>query len=223
MHQAQVDDEITTAGPDSSDAAHCPACGGKVVKRRRRMDGVIYFYRHKHGEAGLPPVVSARLTVRRERMDLSTITNYLPISDTLGTAGQPTAYQFAAIRAAGYEVVINLALSTSTNALLNEGDLVAAQGMAYVHIPVVWESPTATDLERFFAAMAQHRGRKVFVHCALNMRVSCFVFLYRVLRLGVPAETAWLDVLAIWEPDEVWQRFVDEMWDLLRRNHHCWS
>lgn len=137
--------------------------------------------------------------------------NYLPISDTLGTAGQPTADQFIAIRAAGYEVVINLALLTSTNALPNEGALVTAQGMKYVHIPVVWESPERDDLERFFAVMDENRGRKVLVHCALNMRASCFVYLYRVLRLGVPDEVARRDVLAIWEPDDVWRQFVDEM------------
>jgi protein tyrosine phosphatase (PTP) superfamily phosphohydrolase (DUF442 family) len=139
------------------------------------------------------------------------VLNYVPISDALGTAGQPLAEQFAAIRAAGYEVVINLAMPDSTNALPNEGELVGAQGMEYVHIPVVWESPTAQDLERFFAVMDQTRERKVFAHCALNMRVSCFVFLYRVLRLGVPAEVAWPDVLGIWQPNEIWQRFVDQM------------
>jgi protein tyrosine phosphatase (PTP) superfamily phosphohydrolase (DUF442 family) len=139
------------------------------------------------------------------------VLNYIPISDALGTAGQPAAEQFAAIRAAGYEVVINLALPDSTNALPDEAERVGAQGMAYVHIPVVWESPTAEDLQRFFAVLDQNRGRKVFVHCALNMRVSCFVFLYRVLRLGVPAEVAWPDVLRIWQPNEVWQRFVDHM------------
>jgi len=139
------------------------------------------------------------------------ILNYLSISDALGTAGQPAAEQFAAIRAAGYEVVVNLAMPDSTNALPNEGELVAAQGMEYEHIPVVWESPTAEDLKRFFAVMDRNRGRKLFVHCALNMRVSCFVLLYRVLRLGVPAQVAWPDVLRIWQPNEVWQRFVDQM------------
>jgi protein tyrosine phosphatase (PTP) superfamily phosphohydrolase (DUF442 family) len=139
------------------------------------------------------------------------ITNYLCLSDTLGTASQPTAEQFATLKVAGYEVVVNLAMPTSTNALPNEGELVAARGMEYVHIPVIWESPTAEDLERFFAVLDENRGRKVFVHCALNMRVSCFVFLYRVLRLGVPAEVARRDVLAIWEPNEVWQRFIDKL------------
>jgi protein tyrosine phosphatase (PTP) superfamily phosphohydrolase (DUF442 family) len=137
------------------------------------------------------------------------ILNYLLISETLGTAGQPAHGQFAAIQAAGYQLVVNLAMPGSTNFLPDEGDLVAAQGMAYVHIPVVWESPTAEDLERFFAVLDQNRDRKVLVHCAMNMRVSCFVFLYRVLRLGVSRETAWHDVLAIWEPNATWQRFID--------------
>jgi protein tyrosine phosphatase (PTP) superfamily phosphohydrolase (DUF442 family) len=140
----------------------------------------------------------------------TTPTSYLAISPTLGTAGQPTPEQLAAIRAAGYEVVVNLAVPDSPNALPNEEELVTAQGMAYVHIPVVWEAPTAEDLDRFFTVMDRNRGRRVFVHCALNMRVSCFVFLYRVLRLGVPADAAWQDVLAIWEPNPVWQQFVDD-------------
>jgi protein tyrosine phosphatase (PTP) superfamily phosphohydrolase (DUF442 family) len=99
----------------------------------------------------------------------------------------------------------------SPNALSDEQDLVVAQGMEYVHIPVTWESPTAEDLEHFFAVMDQNHSRKVFVHCVMNMRVSCFVFLYRALRLGVSVEDAWQSVLTIWEPNDVWQRFIDDM------------
>jgi protein tyrosine phosphatase (PTP) superfamily phosphohydrolase (DUF442 family) len=153
-----------------------------------------------------------RLTLQaspRESDPMQEILNYLPISDTLGTAGQPTPGQFAAIRAAGYQLVVNLAMPGSTDFLPDEGELVAAQGMAYIHIPVVWQSPAPEDLARFFAVLDRNRGRKVLVHCALNMRVSCFVFLYRVLRLGAPRETARRDVLAIWEPNATWQRFID--------------
>ncbi len=147
---------------------------------------------------------------RGEAMTVNII-NDLCLSETLGTAGQPTPDQFAAIRDAGYEVVINLAMDDSSGALPDEGELVAAQGMDYVHIPVVWESPMLADWERFLDVMDQNQGRKVFVHCALNMRVSCFAFLYRVLRLGVPAEVAWQDVLVIWEPNEVWRQFIEEV------------
>jgi protein tyrosine phosphatase (PTP) superfamily phosphohydrolase (DUF442 family) len=137
------------------------------------------------------------------------IGNYLSL-DRIGTAGQPTGEQFAAIQAAGYRVVINLALPTSINALPDEADRVTALGITYVHIPVIWESPTLQDLEEFFAVMERYREEKVFVHCALNMRVSAFIFLYRVIRLGVPPDEARGALLQIWQPDEVWRRFVDQ-------------
>jgi protein tyrosine phosphatase (PTP) superfamily phosphohydrolase (DUF442 family) len=142
------------------------------------------------------------------------IINFLQISPNLGTAGQPRRDQFAEIKAAGYEVVINLALSTSTDALLNEQDLVTGLGMDYIHIPVVWEEPTARDLERFLEVMTQNQARKVFVHCALNMRVSVFIFLYRVLHLGVPVEIARQAMLQIWVPNHTWQTFIEDRLNL---------
>lgn len=138
------------------------------------------------------------------------IFNFRGISAGLGTAGQPTAQQFPFIRGAGYEVVINLALPTSENALANEGAIVAGLGMAYIHIPVDFSRPTARDFEAFATVLDALRGRKVFVHCAMNMRVSAFVFLYRVSRGEVTRAVALQDLRAIWEPDAVWSRFIDE-------------
>jgi protein tyrosine phosphatase (PTP) superfamily phosphohydrolase (DUF442 family) len=137
------------------------------------------------------------------------ILNFLVISDTLGTAGQPARDEFAAIAAAGYEVVINLAMPDSSGALADEADLVAEHGMAYVHIPVVWERPTLADLARFFEEMEARRGARVFVHCAMNMRVSCFVYLFRVIHLGVAPEEAARAMARIWQPDQVWRAFLD--------------
>jgi protein tyrosine phosphatase (PTP) superfamily phosphohydrolase (DUF442 family) len=141
---------------------------------------------------------------------LEDIVNYLPISDTVGTAGQPTAEQFAAIKLAGYEVIVNLAMPNSSNAVPNENAIVSGLGMHYVHIPVVWEHPMQQDLAQFFDVMARCRGRKVFVHCALNMRVSVFMLLYRVIWQGVPLDVARKDMLKIWEPNPVWQRFMKQ-------------
>lgn len=142
---------------------------------------------------------------------LKAIRNYREIDRRLGTGGQPIAEQFMVIRGAGYRTVINLAMPDSTHALPDEAAVVAAQGMRYVHIPVVWERPTDEDFDRFCAVMDEERAadRKVFVHCALNKRVSSFVYLYRVLKLGVPKAEAARDLDAIWEPDEVWARFID--------------
>ena len=140
--------------------------------------------------------------------DVDQILNYLPISDTLATAGQPVRQQFREIKAAGYDLVINLAMPDSPNALPNEAELVAAHGMEYIHIPVVWEKPTADDLECFFEVMAANETRRTFVHCALNMRVSVFVYLYRVLRQAVPPDVAREPMLQIWQPDPVWSQFL---------------
>ena len=63
---------------------------------------------------------------------LSNIYNMLSVTDNLGTSGQPTSAQLAAIKAAGYEVVINLATGTTPRDLPNEVDVVAAQGMEYI-------------------------------------------------------------------------------------------
>ena len=49
--------------------------------------------------------------------DLSTIKDFLQLSDDLATAGQPTEAELAAIAARGFRVVINLALATSPGAL----------------------------------------------------------------------------------------------------------
>ena len=51
---------------------------------------------------------------------LANIYNMLSVADDLGTAGQPTSAQLAAIKAAGYEVVINLATGTTPRDLPNE-------------------------------------------------------------------------------------------------------
>ena len=141
---------------------------------------------------------------------LSNIYNMLSITDNLGTSGQPTSAQLAAIKEAGYEVVINLATGTTPRDLPNEADVVAAQGMEYIHIPVVWDNPTEADLVRFFEVMDATQDKKRFVHCIANMRVSAFLFLYRVLRQGMPLEAARATMAQIWEPNPIWQKFINE-------------
>lgn len=140
--------------------------------------------------------------------NLPEIYNFRPLGEKLGTAGQPTEGQFRMIRQAGFDAVINLALPTSDNALPNEGSIVTGLRMAYAHIPVDFAEPTAQDFQAFCRLMDAFNDRRVFVHCAANMRVSAFVFLYRVLRQGVSIPEAERDLLAIWQPDEVWSRFI---------------
>lgn len=143
-------------------------------------------------------------------LQLTEIYNFLPIDKRWATAGQPTAEQFLAIAQAGYEVVINLGMRDSPRALADEGSLVIAQGLDYIAIPVVWEAPTSENLTTFFAAMTANTEKQCFVHCIANMRVSAFSFLYRVLVLGVPIDEARQTLHQIWEPNPIWQQFIDE-------------
>lgn len=141
---------------------------------------------------------------------LPEIYNFRALGDRLGTAGQPTERQFHAIQQAGFQVVINLALPTSDNALPNEGSIVTGLGMSYIHIPVDFKAPTSEDFQAFSRMMEAFEDQCVFVHCAANMRVSAFVFLHRVLHEGVSASEAQRDLHAIWHPDEVWSRFIQD-------------
>ena len=140
---------------------------------------------------------------------LETIRGYLHLDDRLATSGMPEPEHFAAMRAAGFEAVINLALPTSDHAMSNEGELVSAQGMTYVHIPVKFDAPQPEDFERFDRVMEVFDGRPVFVHCAANMRVSAFVFLHRLRRGSVSRTEAEQDLRKVWEPDDVWRKFIN--------------
>jgi protein tyrosine phosphatase (PTP) superfamily phosphohydrolase (DUF442 family) len=148
------------------------------------------------------------IRMKNSQASVSEIRNFCAIGEWLGTAGQPSEDQFRTIREAGFEAVINLALPTSDNALAHEGSIVTGLGMSYVHIPVDFKTPPSKDWRAFSRVMGAFDGQRVFVHCAANMRVSAFVFLYRVLYQHVDITEAKHDLQAIWEPNEVWSRFI---------------
>ncbi|HTL87911.1 MAG TPA: protein tyrosine phosphatase family protein, partial [Leptolyngbya sp.] len=116
---------------------------------------------------------------------IESIQNFVQIRDRLATAGQPTIAQLAEIKTAGYQVVINLAVPTSEGAIANEREIVESLGMQYFHIPVIWDAPTIEDFHQFSTVMQAHSKQSIFVHCAKNMRVSAFVYLYRRSHEGI--------------------------------------
>ena len=137
------------------------------------------------------------------------IHNYRPIDPQLATSGQPNEAQLDAIAAEGYEVIINLALHDDPRySLKDEAGTVQALGLDYIHIPVKFDAPTAKDLHAFFEAMEHHAGRRVWVHCAANMRVTAFLGLFRVLRQGYSEEQAFAPMNSVWKPNPVWSTFI---------------
>ncbi len=131
--------------------------------------------------------------------DLSTIFNYVKISDRLSSSGQIPYEQMASLKEAGFDLVINLAtVNPAGNAL--EGFLVAEQNIAYLNIPVSWREPAMDDLQMFFDVMESSSERKVYVHCAANMRASVFVYLFRTLVQGEDEAVARIDMEKVWDP-----------------------
>lgn len=133
------------------------------------------------------------------------------VFDWLWSSGQLSARDIESLSGLGIELVINLALPTSTNALSGEAELVARQRIAYVQIPVEWENPKPEQFQQFVGVLESFRGRKAWVHCAKNMRVSAFIYLYRKLVLGEEERAATFPMREVWIPNEVWQRFIDQV------------
>ncbi|MBK6769650.1 MAG: protein tyrosine phosphatase family protein [Ardenticatenales bacterium] len=152
-------------------------------------------------------------------MSVTPITNLIPLDDRLTTAGQPTAAQLADVAAAGFDVVVNLAMGEPTDDLPDEAAAVAAHGMAYHHIPVVWTAPQLDDFARFVACMDACAADRRFVHCALNYRVTTFTSLYAQLRWGWSLDRAEALATTFWTPNETWAAFIDTVrprWGLAR-------
>jgi protein tyrosine phosphatase (PTP) superfamily phosphohydrolase (DUF442 family) len=134
--------------------------------------------------------------------------NIHQVFDWLWSSGQLSEDDIVCLPALGIEAVINLALPTSSNALSGEAELITSLGIAYVQIPVVWEQPALHQLDQFFGALKLFEGRRVWVHCAKNMRVSAFIYLYRRLVLGEDIEDASFPMREVWMPNETWQIFI---------------
>jgi protein tyrosine phosphatase (PTP) superfamily phosphohydrolase (DUF442 family) len=136
------------------------------------------------------------------------IINFVQISENIASSGQPLERDFKQIACLGYKTVINLALMTSDNAIVTEGDIITDLGMSYLHIPVQWQKPTCEQFKLFVAVMQQQITQKVWVHCALNMRASAFLYLYSTLYLNFSKETALQKLNRVWQPNETWSQFI---------------
>jgi protein tyrosine phosphatase (PTP) superfamily phosphohydrolase (DUF442 family) len=133
------------------------------------------------------------------------------VFEWLWSSGQLSEEDIRSLPSHGFSAVINLALPTSSNALAGEAELVTGHGMAYVQIPVEWENPTPEAFLQFVGVLNAFAGRKVWVHCAKNMRVSAFIYLYRKLVLSEADELASIPMQDIWQPNGTWQAFIHEV------------
>ena len=142
---------------------------------------------------------------------LEHIMAYAPIHARLASSGQPNPVQFELIAQAGFEVVINLALTDASNVLHGEDRLILELGMDYINLPILFDRPSTRQITRVLQLLHDLRDQKVWLHCALNYRVSSVIYLYRVLYLGMDPTEARVLLEQVWVPDEIWQGVMDEL------------
>ena len=94
--------------------------------------------------------------------DLTKIYNYHNVPGLFETSGQPGKQQLRLLARTGYELVINLAPnSLLEGAVIDEAEILNAEEVEYIHIPVDFNNPSSKDFEKFVSNIERHQGKKI--------------------------------------------------------------
>ncbi|NKB15737.1 MAG: hypothetical protein HC774_00540 [Sphingomonadales bacterium] len=143
--------------------------------------------------------------------DPADIRNWQRRADGITTSGKLERSDPARLAAIGVRHVVNLALADHPEALADEAVLMAAQGIAYTHIPVPFDAPTPSHVAALEQALAAHPG-PAHVHCIMNWRVTAFFYLIDRAS-GVPEIEARARMAVVWNPLE--DKSAPEVWRAL--------
>jgi uncharacterized protein (TIGR01244 family) len=134
-------------------------------------------------------LVLAALQAPAAPAQVETIRRFLRVTPEFCTGGQPRPEHFAALEADGVRAVLNLRTPGEHRAE-EEQAAVAAAGMKYFNIPVVYSAPTAAQVDEFLRITDDPANRPMFIHCTAAIRVGAFWMIRRVLRDGLTEEAA---------------------------------
>ena len=138
------------------------------------------------------------------------IYNYYKVPGLYETSGQPTSSQLKLLIKKGYEVIINLAQDSIVGKVaFNQESILEESNIRYIHIPVDFDNPKESDFEKFVSIIKKYKNKKLFVHCAANMRVSAFTYRYRRDILNLKHDEIIKDLEKIWKPNKVWKSFLN--------------
>ncbi len=142
---------------------------------------------------------------------LADILAFQYVHENLSTSGQPNFDELALIANAGFEVVINLALTDASNVLVGEDRRVLELGMDYINLPLLFDRPSYTQALRVLDLLKSLQHKKVWLHCALNMRVSSLMYIYRVHHLMMDEVEAQTFLDQIWTPNAEWSPIISQL------------
>lgn len=162
--------------------------------------------------ATLAPLASLSSGCNSAEMDAAhagPVMNYHRVNERLVTGGHLVDGGLAELQRQGVKVVIDLRDEPPAG----EAERLAAHGIEWINVPVVWSAPRAADFDRFSAVMQENEGTHVMVQCAANYRASAMTYLYQVVVDGVPETEARQDMNAIWSPDQnaTWRQYIEEI------------
>jgi protein tyrosine phosphatase (PTP) superfamily phosphohydrolase (DUF442 family) len=162
---------ITTSAQEKKQYV-CPPCGCS-------NDGT------PHDAPGNCPACNMVLIEKTAAMsELTGIPNFLKLTDTVWTGGQPWPEHFAKLKDAGIKIVINLRSHAEHQGAREEAK-VKELGMTYFNIPVDFQAPDELDADDFLKLTdEQLKNGPVFIHCTAAIRVGAFWMIRRVLRDG---------------------------------------
>ena len=161
-------------------------------------------------------LIMATLAMTPAFADISETRNFYQFEPTVLTSGQPSATQLAEAADDGIEVVINLVPEHEGIFNPKEEEILSAQGIEYIHVPVNWRDPKAEEFQNFLNAMDRVGDRKVLVHCWANARASALVAAHRAIQAPdtkaaelEQLETIWSDVAGYdFTRDTIWQEYL---------------
>ena len=146
-------------------------------------------------------------SINAQPVTLEKIKNFNQVTDSLASAGMPSTSELTLLNKEGYQHLITLLPGNHQD----EEAIVKALGMSFEQIEVDWGKPKLKDFERFVELMKKYKTDKSIVHCYMNYRASAFAYLYQVTQQGVSEEKAQEIMFAIWQPEDTWLNFINEV------------
>lgn len=135
--------------------------------------------------------------------------NYHVDTPNMISSGLPNKSHFETLKIMGVTKVIDLLPGDRAD----ESSLMNELNLTYFNIQVEWDNPTIGNFREYILTMKKFNKSEgiTLTHCRLNWRGAVFTYLYRVTQLNESEELAKQEMLAIWEPNDTWQSFIDEV------------
>ncbi len=114
----------------------------------------------------------------------------MKINDEVTVGPQPTEDELRQLSESGFKAVLNFRTEGEDEQPLSpdaEGDVVEAEGMEYLHIPVSMEAMGPELVDRFREKYAD-LAKPVFAHCKSGKRAGALVMMHVAVEQGMSGD-----------------------------------